>query len=233
MDYVELVDKMILTTGASAGSSTGEALDLNLKDRILPHSIPILGSLPIVSNKISESLANLSKLTTVDTPNGPVDAKQVYAAIRLFHFLNRSMFYTTTRKDPRYMSLTPMLMYAIKEIQNKPYEYWDKKDPKAVVLMGLNLYKAVNEYSMPTRKEIESDRNIQFKMHKEGDYKITKGLAFKAPMLTKLMVMQCWKAAPSERVPGAMILDLDNWDNVPEPFAPKVEDTKKVDDLWF
>lgn len=133
-------------------------------------------------------------------------------------------------RQAMYSALTPIILYGIREAQGIPYSRW-KGSLGCEHLLGPALYEAVS-FSVPQLRveelleirdaglEVLSGSRIGKRNNPATAWRIN-GLGKTAlagiPNLAACIVLQTWAAHPSNRHP-AMILDLDNWDNMPEPF---------------
>lgn len=152
---------------------------------------------------------------------------------RLATTKSRGIFWPDPQTRPenaRYASLTPLILLGLRDSQNIPYEYWRGKE-NLNWLVGERLAEAM-EYDPPdlSRDDLLEVRRIGCTIKtgtKAGTLKsavgtwalsgLQKTLLADAPTLAPTILAQCWLAHPSVRN-RAMVLDLKNWDNYPEPL---------------
>lgn len=217
-NYIE-IEKTLLTDGKYI-SKTRLELEQEYKASFLPNIVPVIGSLPVINNKITDSLKALLKgKGKIDSPIGLLDRGQVAAAIRIVANVPRSKLYNSKDESTRYKGLTPMLMYSLREIQNYKYTYWDKKDINISVLLSKSLYSSIKNAKMPDRDQLIRDRLIHVSSVGDTEWKSAKGLETKGTQLAKLMMLQCWIAHPLIRCVDAQILHPTDWDTIPEPLV--------------
>ena len=164
---------------------------------------------------------------------------------RLATTKSRSIFWSLAQTKPdsaRYASLTPLIMLGIRDSQNVPYEYWRGKEGLNW-LVGERLAEAM-QYDPPelSRDDLLEIRTIGCTVKsgaKAGTVKSATGTwaltglqrtpLADAPTLAPTILTQCWLAHPSIRN-RAMVLDLKDWDNYPEPLVSSevlVSETKQ------
>lgn len=147
---------------------------------------------------------------------------------------NRSNFFKAAPKTVKQYSspinpLVPVVLAGFKRCQNIPYSAWDLSELD--VFENEEIVKLVN-CTKPdvTASRLLSLRNVALtpqsgaragkpsnpatsaNLYHLGDTEIGH-----LPRLAKYIVLQTWAAHPQHRDPYA-ILDLDNWDHVPEPL---------------
>lgn len=128
-----------------------------------------------------------------------------------------------------YSSLVPLLLMPHKRYNDVNYSEWSRVGLEKIV--DKNLYEAItcNIQMSPSKEELLENRNIGLRYNSgknEGSfrsplsthklYKLPepyKGL----PWLAQVMLFQVWCAHPVNRT-NLMILDWNNWDNMPEPL---------------
>jgi len=129
-----------------------------------------------------------------------------------------------------YSALVPLILSAHKLMNNIPYSSWSREGLSIVVNKSLAEAMLWNEPFEFTKDEILEIRNqgmlIQSGKHMgkfRNPAKATslygiKNLEWsKLPSLLKVMKTQIWLAHPDNRN-HLMILDNENWDNIPEPL---------------
>jgi hypothetical protein len=149
------------------------------------------------------------------------------------------------RLPNEHKALTPLFMYAHKKYNQVPYEQWDKRDPKILFAIGaalhtslfatpkhdldMDLYGRLVEVSKHFEKHPELIPEYREKLYGERSVTQYKKRAMsEAPpcnlyvpytSIASCILIQSWIAHPTLRVPGAMLLDIVNWDKVPRPIA--------------
>lgn len=184
--------------------------------------------------KVSRNIeGKVSSTATMSTLAGTLDM----SILKFLYETNRGDFYPknlTQTKEPTLAKLTPIAMYALKRDQGIMYEEWDKEDTNIRAFLGKDLeflYKHglnVGDYDpMEIRQyyvnsvgaKIDSwPRKVMY----------TDGRLDKIPAI---ILGQLWIAYSAHRQ-ESMILDINNWDNMPESLdvvAPKTDPFKGFD----
>lgn len=142
----------------------------------------------------------------------------------------------TSKEHLPVCALVPLYMAAQKQYNNVPYTGWTNIEH----LVGKDLYEAMT-YELPqlTSDEILAVREAGLRYYsKSGTMKHRNPQTYhtlnnirnteigKMPRLAKVMVTQIWCAHPANRH-QYMVLDPNNWDNMPEPLIkdPLLDDT--------
>lgn len=208
-------------------------------DNFLNETVAILGE--NITPVQHEGLYSPEKTLKAITNQQVKDAVHLIAEVKRSSLHPRSM-----TKIPRYASLTPLVMYALKEHHGVKYSQWDRSDPYIQFMLGHSLKDLANFTG--NIEGIESGRfpkqgdelNTLRKRHltwasgrKVGEmesilaYKINRfyytpeegdSNIRQLPKIIGFMLLQLWLANVAYRVEDAMILDPWDWDNVPEPF---------------
>lgn len=197
----------------------------------LQHCIPYLAQVPVVSNKPSECLVALKALDYVTVQGEPYSSEQLAALIIYISEVTRSQLIVgdmPSGLNPRYGSLTPLLMFALKESKGIPYSYWDKTDPKiAYFLSSKLLCHGLLDKSIPDIEKIIPLRNSYISQGAKGSatYSVT-GFNTEANIngvdnFVRHMLFQTWIANEDLRDTETMILDPINWDNIPSLLVDK------------
>jgi hypothetical protein len=140
----------------------------------------------------------------------------------------------TPTKVPEFSVLTPIIMSAFKKFRGINYSDWDLEDTKIVHFMGKDLYdwyihrKAFTAHKSELLAEIRAtieDTKVYKSIHKSPNEIMTP-----VPRPVRAMLLQCWVAHPSYRS-KYQILDLNNLDNMPEPFESTEIITRQDYDL--
>jgi len=184
--------------------------------------------------------------TLVKTPAGEIDCLETIKhncpdpKSRAFYMLSRikrSLLVATQTKNPEYATFTPLVMMGQKRMKGLDYSSW-KCSSGLQYILEPRLFDAV----MLSPEDLEvcgglgSDRlreiQVQGLTTKSGK---TAGSMKPAkstwsltgiqdteighlPKLTQTIITQCWLAHPELRTPY-MILDLENWDSMPQPLV--------------
>lgn len=143
-----------------------------------------------------------------------------------------------------YSALVPLILMPHKRYNNIPYSKWDKAYLDK--LIDPNLYQAmttdfINTYSANELVDIRTEA-LMYKSGKsigairsaQTSHKVysLSGELKKLPWLVQVMLFQIWVAHPANRT-DLMILDWNNWDNIPEPLiltdiVPQVVKSKSL-----
>lgn len=159
--------------------------------------------------------------------------EDVKHTINFYYHINRSKVCSTKSSNyPRLAGLTPIPMYILKEKCGIGYNEWDKTDPALEFFMGKNLSKLITLETVPafangkygTAEEINTARTNLGTPLTGWPRKNVLGLG--SNHLTSI-ALQVWLANGTLRVPDAMILDLWDWDNVPEALDATVTIQKR------
>jgi len=166
--------------------------------------------------------------------------------------VKRSLLIPVMSKSPDYGTLTPLVLMGLKRMQGVDYQSWRALNNLEYILEP-SLYKALNlnHDDLLTCGSLGSERLLELRnqgllqrtgakagqMKKpESTWSLTgmQGTEIAhLPKLTQTMLTQIWLAHPSLRTPY-MILDPNNWDNLPAPLltpeifkAPEAEIPRK------
>jgi len=150
--------------------------------------------------------------------------------------VKRSLLIPVMSKSPDYGTLTPLILMGLKRMQNIPYQSW-RGLPNLEYVLESRLLEALNlgVDDLTICRSLGSDRLMELRdqglMQRTGQkagqlkkpestWSLT-GMAgteiAHLPKLTQTMLTQIWLAHPSLRTPY-MILDPNNWDNLPAPL---------------
>jgi len=219
IDFVTLANE-VRAKNVSSGPKMKKYVEL------LPHCIPYLAKVPVLSNKPTECLTKLKTMDTVMVNDEPYSAKQLMGLIIYLTEMNRSEIIMDMAKTPRYGSLTPLLMFALKEARQIPYSYWDKKDPMIrYFLTSRTLYTALIEIGASKIDNILDLRNTYIAKGARGSatFQVTgfnKEADIKGcPAFVRHMLFQTWIANEDMRDEETMILDPVNWSNIPKLYV--------------
>ena len=165
--------------------------------------------------------------------------------------LRRSLLVKNQTLEPQYAQFTPLILLGFKRMQGFSYNQF--RDMSGLEwLLEPELYKAlvVDEIPNISNSRLLSIRQqgLEYKSGKlQGKlrdptttwqlYGIQDTELGNYPKLTQTILTQCWLAHPKLRT-NTMILDLNNWDNLPETiveevFVQKIEQTTKPNLPWL
>jgi hypothetical protein len=166
--------------------------------------------------------------------------------------VKRSLLIPIMSKAPEYGTLTPLVLMGLKRMQNIPYQSW-RGLPNLEYVLESRLLEAVELsaeelqicYDLGSERllELRDQGLMQRTGQKAGQLKKPESTwsltgmqgteIAHLPKLTQTMLTQIWLAHPSLRTPY-MILDPNNWDNLPAPLltneifkAPEPEVVRK------
>jgi len=151
--------------------------------------------------------------------------------------VKRSLLIPIMSKAPEYGTLTPLILMGLKRMQGVTYNSWRALNNLEYILEP-QLYAALNlnHDDLQVCGSLGSDRLLELReqglmqrtgakagqMKKpESTWSLTgmQGTEIAhLPKLTQTMLTQIWLAHPSLRTPY-MILDPNNWDNLPNPLV--------------
>jgi hypothetical protein len=159
---------------------------------------------------------------------------------RAFYMLSRikrSLLVAQQTKNPDYATFTPLIMMGQKRMKGLDYESWKCSsglqyilEPRlfsAIVLapedleicasLGSDRLREIQVQGLTTKsgKTAGSQKPAKSTWSLTGIQDTEIG---HLPKLTQTIITQCWLAHPELRTPY-MILDLENWDNMPKPLV--------------
>jgi hypothetical protein len=212
---------------------------------LLPQMVAVFGSWNLQYNSSSQ-------IDILATLKHNVGTDPKLQAIWKLSRVKRSLLIPVMSKSPDYGTLTPLILMGLKRMQGVDYQRW-KVLPNLEYVLEPQLYAAVNLTSEDREicRSLGSDRLLELReqglmqrtgakagqMKKpESTWSLTgmQGTEIAhLPKLTQTMLTQIWLAHPSLRTPY-MILDPNNWDNLPAPLltneifkAPEPEVVRK------
>jgi hypothetical protein len=196
---------------------------------LLPQLVAWYGSWTLVLDEHS----NYDCLATVKLNCSDPKSRAFYMLSRV----KRSLLVAQQTKTPDYASLTPLVLMGLKRMQGINYETWRKSsglqymlEPRlfdALVLddtdleicgsLGSNRLKEIQVQGLTTKsgKTAGSMKPARSTWSLTGIQDTEIG---HLPKLTQTILTQCWLAHPELRTPY-MILDLENWDAMPQPLV--------------
>jgi hypothetical protein len=197
---------------------------------LLPQLVAWYGSWTLVY----DDLGSIDCLATIKKNCSDEKSRAFYMLSRI----KRSVLVATQTKFPDYATLTPLILMGQKRMRGVNYESWKTAKDLSWILEP-RLFEAVmlSDEDLQVCGGLGSDRLLEIQ---------TQGLTTKSgktagqmkpakstwsltgiqdteiahlPKITQTILAQCWLAHPELRTPY-MILDLQNWDNVPSPLVP-------------
>jgi len=201
----------------------------HLSSWLLPQLVAWYGSWTLVLDDKS----NYDCLATVKA--NCVDPK--HKAFYMLSRVKRSLLVAQQTKTPDYASLTPLILMGLKRMQGINYETFRSStglqyllEPRlldAVVLNSGDL-EVVDGLGSSRLLEIQKQGLTTKSGKTAGSIKPARSTwsltgiqdteIGHLPKLTQTITTQCWLAHPELRTPY-MILDLQNWDTMPQPLA--------------
>lgn len=197
---------------------------------------------PIETDGIIDVKASLDKVKEGDS--------ELAYAIRIAGQLNRGTFVKQQTKNAKYGSLTPLLMLAVKETLGLSYSSWSREDiPSIKLVLGKSLSVLadlprdvyVRDYLDLRGKLLETTKSgvattvsptshlNKSSLFMFGDEPI-EVFGYPRRILT-FIYNQLWLANADIRLPEVMILDINDWDNVPDAIdmsIPKDETPSSI-----
>lgn len=151
--------------------------------------------------------------------------------------IKRSVLVASQTKSPDYATLTPLILMGQKRMKGIDYESWRTAQDLSWILEP-RLFDAIvlDAEVVATVCSLGSDRLVEIRDQgllartgaKAGQMKPAKSTwsltgiqgteLGSLPKITQTILTQCWLAHPESRTPY-MILDLQNWDNMPQPLV--------------
>lgn len=196
---------------------------------LLPQLVAWYGSWTLVYDEHS----NYDCLATIKKNCSDPKSRAFYMLSRI----KRSLLVATQTKNPEYATLTPLIMMGLKRMKGLDYESWKNSsglqyilEPRlfsAVVLepedleicgsLGSDRLREIQDQGLTTKtgKTAGSKKPAKSTWSLTGIQDTEIG---HLPKITQTILTQCWLAHPELRTPY-MILDLQNWDNLPKPLV--------------
>ena len=161
--------------------------------------------------------------------------------------VRRSLLIKNQTQQPEYGQFTPLILLGFKRMQGLSYEQF-RPLANLEFLVEPDLLEAIT----PIPPQLEKNRLLEIRqqglVYKTGAYQGKQRQAESTwqlygiqdtelggyPKLTQTMLTQCWLAHPKHRR-QTMILDLENWDRLPEPLVEMpIEPVTKTSNLpWL
>lgn len=213
----------------------------NIALTILPQIIAHIATFKLTTMSGNDYNAiEAAKSLKADTVEGLLSAASLYRAyfsddtmLGLYNFLmadSRSKYLSTQYKAPArtYCSLVPLIMYAFKLTKGIPYSHWNRSQIQGITnvkLADAMLYTEAKQFStedilaarstgllVKSGPKLGQLRNPSYTHKLYGETPISN-----SPEYTQVMLAQIWCAHPENRT-KYMVLDSDNWDNIPAPL---------------
>ena len=222
-----------------------ESMELShLQSWLLPQLVAWFGTWKLISSD-----DRIDCLATIKHNCPCPQTKAFYTLSRI----KRSVLVQNQTKSPDYATLTPLILMGQKRMAGVNYESWRTARDLGWMLEP-RLYEAtmINHEVLEQVNSLGSDRLVEIRNQgllartgvKAGQTKPAKSTwsltgiqdteLGSLPKLTQTILTQCWLAHPESRTPY-MILDLNDWDAMPQPLltndifkvVQKQEPTKK------
>jgi hypothetical protein len=196
---------------------------------LLPQLVAWYGNWTLVR----ESTGVIDSLATIKHNCPDPQSRAFYMLSRI----KRSLLVPTQTKTPDYATLTPLIMMGLKRMKGVDYESWRSSTGLQYILES-RLFDAVmlSDEDLSICGSLGSDRLLEIQVQglttksgkTAGSMKPAKSTwsltgiqdteIGHLPKITQTILTQCWLAHPELRTPY-MILDLENWDNLPKPLV--------------
>lgn len=195
---------------------------------------------------LPQLVAHFGSWTLVKTAEGQIDCLATIKhncpdpKSRAFYTLSRikrSVLVSNQTKSPDYATLTPLILMGQKRMAGVNYDSWrTAKDLSWMLEPRLLEAVMINHEVLEQVNSLGSDRLIEIRNQgllartgvKAGQTKPAKSTwsltgiqdteLGSLPKLTQTILTQCWLAHPESRTPY-MILDLNDWDAMPQPLV--------------
>jgi hypothetical protein len=216
----------------------------HLSSWLLPQLVAWYGSWTLISSN-----GQIDCLATIKHNCAGPQTRAFYTLSRI----KRSTLVASQTKSPDYATLTPLILMGQKRMAGVNYESWrTAKDLSWILEPRLAEAVMINHEVLEQVNSLGSDRLVEIRNQgllartgvKAGQMKPAKSTwsltgiqdteLGSLPKLTQTILTQCWLAHPESRTPY-MILDLNDWDAMPQPLVTndifkvvqKQEPTKK------
>jgi hypothetical protein len=207
-----------------------ESMELShLAPWLLPQLVAWFGSWTLVR----DSSGDIDCLKTIKHNCPDPQSRAFYTLSRI----KRSVLVQNQTKSPDYATLTPLILMGQKRMAGVNYESWrTAKDLSWMLEPRLAEALILDSTVVKNCCGLGSDRLIEIRNQgllartgtKAGQMKPAKSTwsltgiqdteLGSLPKLTQTILTQCWLAHPESRTPY-MILDLENWDAMPQPLV--------------
>ncbi len=218
----DLLDKNIEATKAKNKNVMNQAYS-KIRQHMTPNLLPNLelwiASHPLIRNSSGKYDAELT-LAAITNEN-------LRQAIKFIYRAQRSVLYFKVRDKSTYCALVPLFLAAHKRHNDVKYEEWDKTSKYFSFLVGKSLWQGLE----PWFNHDFSDVNVEEMrgcLDKGLDMWCKKTMYYNDEALTtnkwiRYLITQTWMAHVSKRH-EYMILDVNDWDNMPEAFDETIEE---------
>jgi len=200
----------------------------DLQSWLLPQLVAHFGTWTLAKN----SSGQIDCLETIKQNCPDPKTRAFYTLSRI----KRSVLVKNQTKTPDYATLTPLILMGFKRMQGISYETWRTAENLSWILEP-RLYESLmlETEVVAACCNLGSERLIEIRDQgllartgaKAGQAKPAKSTwsltgiqdteIGKLPKLAQTILTQCWLAHPESRTPY-MILDLENWDRMPNPL---------------
>lgn len=195
---------------------------------------------------LPQLVAHFGTWTLVKNASGVIDCLETIKQncsdpqLRAFYMLSRirrSILVANQTRSPDYATLTPLILMGLKRMQGISYETWrSAKDLHWILEPRLHEAFVLDPEVLETCCNLGSDRIMAIRNQGllartgklAGQMKPAKSTwsltgiqdteLGKLPKITQTVLTQCWLAHPESRTPY-MLLDLQNWDAMPQPLV--------------
>ena len=215
-----------------------EYIEFNAPYKALQAALKHLDANVFTYDFLEDAVFSLNKLPIIRNEQGllspsaileAIKDTELYSLLAILDSIARSRFYTKGAKmkqRPILGSLTPLALYALKRDKGIMYEEWDKTDPNIIRFTG-KVFKDIIE-------PIDVTDNIREDISDILAYPRTNNICG-IKRLPAILLGQLWLANVEFRCEASMILDPNNWDNVPEPLDEVVQKSvikPSMDMVW-
>lgn len=200
----------------------------------------IFAALDVPSNKFSEVIAAIPDVVRVSDgyTTASISKAEVRAAIMVAHAVPRSSFMrsqTASTYTASLATMTPLILYAFKREKKINYEFWDKEDNALQYAFPVGYYPhRIFPLAAPPelREEALAAGGGTYQKPATGFW-LSNSIKSQYGAGVIYRDLQLWLCNAKHRVPGVMVLDVDNWDKVPKAMDAVLQPSIDGDDLPF
>jgi len=228
------------------------------KDNFLKPINPFKTIPPSFLSKLTKDLQEIelkftkSNLVSTSETLKTIKDPELIAAVQLAGYGSRAKLLgmgQTSTSNAEYAALTPLLMLAMKRKHGIMYNDWDREDSNLRWATGKSLATALVPVSIPSSiVTLDNIAEIRANYLKDKspcgwgsstyNYEFNDRVyTFYSSRVNAKILTQTWIACADIRVPHAMILDVEDWDKVPEPYdivaEPVVAAKKEEPKNWW
>jgi len=184
-------------------------------DRFLPHAVATFSEFAKPVKNEENGLYSASKTIA----QLPADLKHL---LKIIYISPRSsLMKGTMTSQPRFGGLTPIFLWAMKDMYQIKYTSWDRNDPQIKYLLSRQQEELLLPCPRLTLQRIENIRQQHIPGRPPtswgGKAIEVNGTRYSGSSLRTKLMLQVWLANVQYRVPEAMILDTADWEFTPEP----------------